>query len=591
MPDSGAPGDSALTTACSDAAAGPLGLTCADFPGVAPCPNQALLSDATKLAALKAALTSGALVLENDDFDGGDPDIYKVVCGREGYWDPSHATTLIPPATPVPILASLFAPSPDGYAGVCASFMAWSAAGDGFPAAGTYRKQVRATYGGQTYTVRARYTASGTAAGQTFVAAGLSDADYYASTDVAAELVFQVNGTTVPEATVWPSLVSAFASSTTTFPTATLAVKESASGPAIWTGTFDLLCASVMPEPDAGPAALGQQAIIPLAGSASALTYNTGTKKAYVGLSAVSDAGYTVPAGIAVASDASNAVTSTIATSGLVVALAANGTTSKVYASEQTQIDVIDSATDTITTTVPVPGNDNAQGMAVDLARNLVYVLGGSQVYVLDGATNVFRAMGYPFTGFAAPIAAFTGGKSAIAYDATTATLYVIGLDSSLNGVVQAINATTGVAGTQTSLMADQPTSVVALPGGAAVTVVDSSGGSGVVLVGQSPTVTSYVASSLAVCGTTLAVVGSDSTGLAAFQAFTPTATALGAPVTPDPSALQLNGAVPANLVAAGASGTGCSFYGTYTYNPNALYSGNTGHAPPPPPLLVRFAN
>ena len=117
-------------------------------------------------------MTSGVLLHSDIPFSSSDSNIYKEKCGLEGFWDPTKATALIPPATSIPELASLFAPSSDGNAGICAGYTAQGTSTDGFPAAGTYRIQFHAAYQGETYVVRARATVSGSAAGQSFVAAG-----------------------------------------------------------------------------------------------------------------------------------------------------------------------------------------------------------------------------------------------------------------------------------------------------------------------------------------------------------------------------------------------------------------------------------
>jgi hypothetical protein len=591
--DTGSPGTEGGSTydgSCGDAAVGPLGLTCDDFPGVAPCPDQSMLTDATKLATLQKALASGALELENDPFDSSNPNIYKVVCGLTGYWDPSKATTFIPPATNEPDIASLFAPSPDGFAGVCANYMAWSVSNDGFPAAGVYRKQLRATYQGQTYTVRLRYTASGSLAGTTWEGDHLSDGGYYASSQIAQTMTFQVNGNTVAEPSLWSSMIQAFAASTTSFPSVTLGVKETPTGPTGWTGKFELLCASASGLPDAGPSAVGAQATIALPGTPGALAYDRGAQKVYVALSTVSDAGFTEPGGVAVVDDTTNAVTGNVAATNTVVAMAANGTTNVVYASEQTQIDVISGTT--ISTTIQMPvGSGYAEGFAVDEANNQVYVLGDSQLLTLSGTSNTFTGTPIALSGFTPPIAAFSAGKNALAYDASAHTLYAIGLDSSLNGVIQSFDAQTGKMLSGSSLSGWQPQSIVAVAGGAIATVVNTSGGAGLVVVGQMPTMTSYSPSSLALCGSTLAVIGSDSTGLAAFQTYAANASALGTANTPDPLVLQQNGQVPSVLAAAGTVGTGCAYYTTYAVSPNALYSNVAGYVPAAAPYLVKFVS
>jgi hypothetical protein len=387
-PDGATPNDGGAPPPvnCSDAAAGPLGLTCADFPGTDPCPNQAILTDATKFAALQAAMKSGVILHADTPYNASDNNIYKEKCGLEGYWDPTKATALVPPATGIPEIAALLAPSSDGNGGICASYTGSSASTDGFPAAGTYRVQFQVAYQGQTYVVRARAKVSGSAAGQSFGAAGL---DAGSTPGLAGSLAYQVNGTAAAEPTLWTSIVSAFASPGASFPEATVTVAPSGGGATMWTAVIDLLCASEKAAPAAGAGVVTAQDTISLGGSPGALTFNAGTKKAYVALTGRSDAGFTVSGGVAVIDDTTNAVTTTIATTNGVVTMASSATTSTVYASEQQAIAVIDSTKDTITTTVSMPNNDSAEGMAVDEAAGVVYVLGGAHIYAL-GANNTF---------------------------------------------------------------------------------------------------------------------------------------------------------------------------------------------------------
>jgi hypothetical protein len=430
---------------------------------------------------------------------------------------------------------------------------------------------------------------SGSAAGQSFVAAGVSDggSTYYKG---ANQLVYQVNGTAAPEATLWTSLVSGFASSTTDFPKVTLAVAPPAGTASVWSSTIELLCASSAAQAAAGTSTIGAQDTIALPGAAGAMAYNAGTKKVYVALTTTTDAGLTAAGGIAVIDDTTNAVTGNVAATSSVVAMASNATTKTLYASEQTQVDVIDSTADTITTTVPFPSG-HAEGFAVDETNNKVYVLGDSAVYVLDGATNTFGASPFAFTGMTPPTADFTGGKPAIAFDSATGTLYAMGLASSLDGVVLSINATTGATNQTYTLTSEQPNAIVFVPGvGAVVTTVSASGGGNAVLVGQTtPGALSFAPASLALCNTSVNVIGADATGLANVAAFLPTSGAIGSASAFDATELQENGEVPFGLLATGSSGTSCTFYGSYTYNYNALYSASS--ASPPASYVVKFSH
>jgi hypothetical protein len=229
--------------------------------------------------------------------------------------------------------------------------------------------------------------------------------------------------------------------------------------------------------------------------------------------------------------------------------------------------------------------------MAVDEAAGVVYVLGGAHIYAL-GANNTFGATPIAFTGMTPPTAAFSGGKPALALDPTTHTLYAIGLDQTLSGVLQTFDASAGTHLQTYALGGNQPTSIAAVPGGAVASVVSTSGAFGVVLAGQTTlSATSFVPSSLAPCGATVAAIGSDFAGLAGFTTFTPASGALGSAAPFDATELQANGEVPAGIALAASGATGCTFYVDYTYNANVLYSNTTGYTPLPPPYVVKIVN
>jgi len=182
-------------------------LTAEDERGVSPCPNQDILVDAGLLAAFKAALVDGltnATFLYLDvPFDAADLDIFKKKCGLDSFWDPTASTAEVaPPAAPVTISdLYLF-----GNAGICAAgFDNMSfGTGEGFPVAGTYRKEFKLTSGADTYLVRVRVTVAGAAAGDTFMTRGLT-----VPGDLETTLGYEVDGTNQAHDDVLPALVAA----------------------------------------------------------------------------------------------------------------------------------------------------------------------------------------------------------------------------------------------------------------------------------------------------------------------------------------------------------------------------------------------
>jgi hypothetical protein len=436
---------------------------------------------------------------------------------------------------------------------------------------------------------------SGPSAGQTFGAAGLSDAG--ATVAMVDSLVYKVGNTAVSEPAVWPSLVDAFAASTSTFPSATLSVQKPAEATATWTAKLELLCASQAAAPTPGPTVVTAKNTIPVAGEPGAMAFNATTKKAYIGMTDRTDAGFTVSAGIAVIDDTTDTVTTTITTTNPAVALAANATTSKVYASERTKIDIIDSTTDAITATIDsISGT--YEGVAVNESANLVYLLTSTaKIFVLDGSTHTVTNVATPYTltGINVPNALFSGGKPSIAFDPTGAgTLYVIGLDSGLNGVMVSLNASNGQVINTYGLTGAQPQSITVVPGvGAVATVaVLADLSNGLVLFGQTTSTSPGFSHAVAVatCGTSVDAFGFDDTGNAAFAGYTPAGAALGTPTSFDASELTENGYVPVGLLAGPSAGGGCTFYGSYSYNSNAAYTSGL-YTPPAPHYVVKFVN
>jgi len=216
-------------------------LTSVDFPGVTPCPTTAMLTDATALAALKTALKMGTITYHDLPFDGADTNIYRKKCGLEGHWNPADNVDRIPSLSATPELVSLLGSS--GRSGICASYAAPGASNDGFAAAGVYRKQFQTAYMGTTYVLRTRVTVSGTAAGSTFAAQTVTYTG--ATNDVNSTLIYEVNGVAAAYATLWNTLVDAYAATTSAYPSVTLDVKKSA-GPTIWSAKIELICGATM---------------------------------------------------------------------------------------------------------------------------------------------------------------------------------------------------------------------------------------------------------------------------------------------------------------------------------------------------------
>jgi hypothetical protein len=578
-PDSGV--DAGPT--CNATATG-YGLTCNEFPAVAPCPHQDILKDATMMTALKAALKLGVVQHYDTPFDAANGEIYKEKCGLEGFWNPANDTDRIPPATPIPELASLFTPTANGHAGICTTYSAADPSTDGFPHAGVYHMQIGAAYQGQTYLLQVRSTVTGTKAGTSFSSNSLSGP---------TALFYSVNGTTAPEATLWNSIVDAFASSTTSFPNASLDMALTSGGASVWNSKVELVCAMQASAPAAGPGVITVADTISVAGSPLAMAYSSASSKAYVSMTTVNGVN-TVNANIAVINDANDTVASTITTTGIIVAMAVNNTTKRLYAAgRDNKISVIDTTADTISTSITTP--TTLEALAVDEANNKIYAASGGKIYTVDGSNNTIGASPATLTGIAVNDAlTITNGRNNMAYDTTTGKLYVIGLDNSLNGVVQRFTASTMTMDLSTALTGLQPQSVTVVPGiGAIVTVAAQDGNPrGPLLVAENKPPTTFSASAVSTCGTSAIAVGHDAFGNASFSSFTPTATVLGAETSFNAAELSENGFFPSNVITAASVAAGCSFYSSYNYNANALYSiPSGGTAPLPPHYVVKFAN
>ena len=227
---------------CSDSddggggGAGGLTLTSADLAAVSPCPSQAILMDTPEMDMLKAALLSGTIVHMDVPYDAGDANIFRKKCGLQGYWDPAAAVNEVAPLTTPVTIASLFDLENTG---ICATgFTSTSfGTGEGFPAAGTYRKEFKVSHLASTWHVRVRIAVSGTNAGHTFASEGITVPD-----DLESTLVYEVDGVVTAHADVGSAAIAALLASTTEAPGFTLGVRESALGPVVFTAIVELIC-------------------------------------------------------------------------------------------------------------------------------------------------------------------------------------------------------------------------------------------------------------------------------------------------------------------------------------------------------------
>ncbi len=211
-------------------------LSAADQPAVAPCPNQDILANATEFDALRTAILQGTLLYLDVPFDGNDPSIIKKKCGFESFWNPADNVDEVPPPQMSVTIADILTA---GNAGICATGFTVSSfgVGEGFPEAGVYRKEFRAAFMGMTYHVRLRVTVSGTSAGNTFAAEGITVPD-----DIQNTLVYEVNGTPTPHNDVLSAVVNAFTASSTAAPSVVLNIRRSVSTPVILSANVEIIC-------------------------------------------------------------------------------------------------------------------------------------------------------------------------------------------------------------------------------------------------------------------------------------------------------------------------------------------------------------
>jgi len=212
-------------------------LTAADMPGVAPCPNQGILTDAAQFADFQTALLNGTFLYLDVPFNGADLDIFKKKCGLGAFWDPAdNVDEIAPLATPVTIADLLVF----GNAGICAAGFDNGSfgTGEGFPVAGTYRKEIKVTHLGTTYHVRLRVTVTGPAAGDTFASRGIT-----VPADITGTLSYEIDGAVEPHATVLPALATALASPDSTV---MLDVLDGPGGNLLVSAQIEVICVLVI---------------------------------------------------------------------------------------------------------------------------------------------------------------------------------------------------------------------------------------------------------------------------------------------------------------------------------------------------------
>jgi len=204
---------------------------------VSPCPNQAILTDAAQFATFQTALLNGTFLYRDVPFNGADPDIYKKKCGLAAFWDPADNTDEVAPfATPVTI-SDLFV---FGNAGICAAGFnnASFGTGEGFPVAGTYRKEFKVAHLGATYLVRVRVTVTGAAAGDTFASQGIS-----VPGDLETTFGYAVDGTPEVHDDVLSAIAGALQSPDSTVQ---LDVLDTPGGATLLSALIEVLCVEIV---------------------------------------------------------------------------------------------------------------------------------------------------------------------------------------------------------------------------------------------------------------------------------------------------------------------------------------------------------
>jgi len=213
-------------------------LAAADFPGVTPCPNQEILTDGVLFAELVDALRNGTFLYLDVPFNAGDANIFVKKCGLGAAWNPTQNIDEVAPVVVPVTIQGLYQ---TGNAGICATGFNHGSfgTGEGFPAAGTYRKEFKVNNAGTTWHVRVRLTISGTAAGRTFADEGV------AFPAGISNLIYHVEGVETAHDDVLTAVVDALQiSDGAQVPEVTIEVRKNAMDPAILTVLAEVLCAA-----------------------------------------------------------------------------------------------------------------------------------------------------------------------------------------------------------------------------------------------------------------------------------------------------------------------------------------------------------
>jgi hypothetical protein len=211
-------------------------LTAADQDSVAPCPSQSILTDAPELDALKQALLTGAVAFLDVPFDSTDADNFKKKCGLEGFWDPANNVNEVTPANVGITKIGISQLLTNGNAGICSTGALPTNNITGFPAAGTYRTEIKAADGPSMWHLRFRTVVSGSSAGNEFAAESIA-----VPADIENTLEYKVSGTVTAHDDVFTAIVNALSTSGSAIP---LEVSKSAGGPSVFSSSLELICAT-----------------------------------------------------------------------------------------------------------------------------------------------------------------------------------------------------------------------------------------------------------------------------------------------------------------------------------------------------------
>jgi hypothetical protein len=214
---------------------------------------------------------------------------------------------------------------------------------------------------------------------------------------------------------------------------------------------------------DAAPLMLSASVVatIALPGVPISAAYVAATRKAYFACQTPSKDS----AGVAVVDDVMNTVAATITPAAAVTSLAASATTKTIYAAEGATIEVIDSTTDTVTKTVKIPDGSLIAGMAVDEAHGRLYI-----VTTAGGMTELFVFDGAALTSLRQPLLT-PAGTPPVAVDSPTQQLFVLGVDSNLEGEIVTLDGPSGAPthlATTTSKVEPEVSGIVPLGDGTA---------------------------------------------------------------------------------------------------------------------------